>query len=166
MPSTKIDEAWILAHLSKLIDAERAMAATERSRADSPPEPSMVSAYQEASRDDERHAGVLETIAVRYGHTPSRASGGGVGETITRLKDQVSHLTAKSWDVVEADLAAKSAVIGRETVWAGVFEAIGDTESAAELREILDQDRAHADALTDGLTRIAVMTASPDAIPS
>ena len=49
----------------KGIHAERSLAADAKATADSPPDPSLGVLYHEIAVADERHVGILETIARR-----------------------------------------------------------------------------------------------------
>jgi hypothetical protein len=79
-----MDRAWISSELVKGIEAERSLAADARSRADSPPDPALSVLYHEIAEADDRHAAIVEAIAVRYGHTPSKSAGGGIGSRSCR----------------------------------------------------------------------------------
>jgi hypothetical protein len=128
--ASTLDRAWISSELEKQIDAERSMAADARSRAESPPDPSLSVLYHEIAAADDRHVVALEKVATRYGHTPSRSEGGGVAETLGRLKDKVIGLGSTSRDIVEHDLTAKSNAVNLRTAWAHAFESLGDAERA------------------------------------
>jgi hypothetical protein len=152
--TTAINRTWIVAELTKLIAAERAMAADVKSRAESPPDPSLTVLYHEIAADDERHVTALETIAIRYGYTPSRSEGLGVGETLGRLKDKVAGLGTSAPDRLGQDLLAKADAIHRQTAWAHALEALGDAESARDLAAVLTEDQKHRDALLESLKRM------------
>lgn len=152
MPAT-IDRDWIAAEFSKGISAEAELATEARARADAPPDPNLAVLYSEIAAADERHRTIVETIAVRYGHAPTKAAGG-LGETLGRLKDRVVEMAAGPLDLLGRDLAAKANAIHWTTAWVHTFEAIGDTESARELAAILTEETAHRDALQQGLNRM------------
>ena len=145
---------WIVAEFCKGIDAERTMLNDIRSRADSPPEPALGLLYHQIAEADARHLLTVETIATRYGHTPSRAGGNGIGEALTRLKDRVSEMGTTPLERLGHDLAAKADAIHWETAWVQAFTAIGDSESARDLTAMLTEDMAHRDALQEGLNRL------------
>jgi hypothetical protein len=159
-----IDRAWISSELEKQIDDERSMAADAKARAESPPDPSLSVLYHEIAAADERHVVALEKIATRYGHTPSRSDGGGgVAETLGRLKDRVTGLGSTNRDLLEQDLAAKSNAVNLRTAWAHAFESLGDPESARDLLTIIAEDQAHRDALLEGLKRMLEQAARGEA---
>src|SRR5262249_29288817 len=106
--ASTIDRAWIASELVKQIDSERLLASDARSRADSPPSPPLSVLYHEIASADGRHAAALEKIATRYGHTPSRSEGGGVVETLGRLKDRVTGIASTNMDILIQDLGAKA----------------------------------------------------------
>jgi hypothetical protein len=157
--SSTIDRVWIVSEFVKLIDAERSRAADARARADSPPVAALSVLYHEIAAADERHGLVLETIATRYGHTPSRSVTGGVSETLGRLKDAVATMGASPLDRISTDLAAKADAIHWQAAWLSAFEAIGDAESARDLAAMLTEDRAHYEALQQGLNRLVELHA-------
>jgi hypothetical protein len=162
--ASTIDRAWISSEFVKQIDAERSMAADAKSRAESPPDPSLSVLYHEIAAADERHVLALEKIATRYGHTPSRSEGGGgVAEALGRLKDKVTGLGSTHRDVLEQDLAAKSNAVNLRTAWAHAFESLGDSESARELSAVVAEDQAHRDALLEGLKRMLEQAARGEA---
>ena len=90
--ATTIKRDWIAAEFSKGIDAEQALMDNARLRAESPPDPALGVLYHEIATADERHRAIVETIATRYGHVPSRSMAGGIGETLGRLKDKVGEM--------------------------------------------------------------------------
>ena len=100
MATTAIDRAWIASEFLKIVDSERSLATDAKARAESPPMPALAVLYHEIADQDERHVAVLKTIATRYGHTPTRSTGGGVGEALTRLKDKVVTLGVGPTDLV------------------------------------------------------------------
>src|SRR5687767_12194087 len=99
---------WIAAEFSKGIAAEEELAAEAKSRAGSPPDPALAVLYHEIAEADERHRGVIEAIAVRYGHAPSKAGGGGLGGVIGRIKDRVGEIGASPLQRIGHDLNAKA----------------------------------------------------------
>lgn len=155
-----IDRDWIGGELIKGIDIERSLAANAKARSDSPPDPALGVLYHEIAAADERHIGVLETIATRYGYTPSRSAGGGVVETLGRLKDRVVGMTSSALDCLSQDLAAKASAIHWHTAWVCTFEAIGDAESARELAVVLNEEGTHREAIQQGFNRMVASHAS------
>lgn len=146
---------WIASEFAKGIDAEQQLIAEARARAESPPDPSMVVLYNQIAAEDERHISALDTIATRYGHTPSRSPvSGGLGATISRLKEKVSEIGNSPGQRVADDLRDKADAVHWMTAWVHTFEAIGDTESARELAAVLTEEKAHRDALQAALNRI------------
>ena len=148
-----IDRAWIASEFVKLVDAERSLANDAKVRADSPPMPDLAVLYHEIADQDERHVAVLETIATRFGHTPTRTSGSHVGETLGRFKDSVVALGSTAMDLIRQDLLAKSDAISWQTAWLSVLESAEDSESVRDLTAVLAEDRVHQDALIEGLKR-------------
>jgi len=157
--ASTIDRAWISSELVKQIDSERSLSADAKARAESPPTAALSVLYHEIAAADDRHVGILEKIATRYGHTPSRSEAGGVAETLSRLKDRVTGIGSTNMDVLVQDLAAKANAVNLRTAWIHAFESLGDAESARELSSIVDEDRAHRDALLEGLKRMVEQTA-------
>jgi len=154
MATTTIDRAWIASEFLKIVTSERSLVADAKDRAKSPPIPVLAVLYHEIAEQDERHIAVLETIATRYGHTPTRSTGGGVGETLGRLKDKVVALGTGPTDLLRHDLTAKADAIDYQSAWAHAFESIGDSQSARDLAAVLTEDQAHHDALLEGLKRM------------
>jgi len=152
--ASTINRDWIAAEFSKGIDAEQALIDEAQARAESPPDPALGVLYHEIAAADERHRTIVETIATRYGHTPSRGMAGGIGETIGRLKERVSELGSSPMQRIAHDLTAKANVIHWSTAWVQAFQAIGDAESARELAAVLTEEKAHRDALQEGLNRL------------
>jgi hypothetical protein len=157
--ASKIDRAWISSELVKQIDSERTLAGDAKTRAESPPLPSLSILYHEIATADERHVAALEKIATRYGHTPTRSDAGGVVETLGRLKDKVTGLGSTNMDVLVQDLGAKGNAINIRAAWIHAFESLGDAESARELSAIVTEDQAHLDALLEGLKRMVEQAA-------
>jgi hypothetical protein len=164
--ATTIDRAWIASQFTKGIDAERSLAAGARARAESPPDAAMVVLYNEIAAADDRHAGVVETIAVRYGHTPSRTAGGGLGEALGTLRDRVSEMGATPLDRLAHDLAAKADSVHWYTAWVNAFASLGDAESSRELAAVLAEEQAHLEALQASLNRMVERGARGVAEPS
>jgi hypothetical protein len=152
--TSSIDRAWIAAELVKGIEAERSLASDARSRADSPPDPALSVLYHEIAAADERHATIVEGIAVRYGHTPSKSSGGGIGQALGHLKDKIVGLGLNTSDQMCLDVTAKAQSVHWLAAWIHAFGAIGDTAGAAELSAVLAEEQAHCDALQSGLNRV------------
>ena len=135
-PSEAIHRDWIASQFSKGVHAEMQMASEARERAASPPQPDLGVLYTQIADADVRHRDIVETVAVRYGHTPDRKSGGGIGGTLNRLKDKVASIGSSPLDTVAHDLEAKSNAIHWYAAWVHAFEAIGERplEVAATLR--------------------------------
>ena len=159
--ASQTDRDWIAAEFSKGLESEQTMAEDARARAEAPPDPSLAVLYNEIADADERHAKGVETIAVRYGHTPSRSVAGGIAESIGRLRDKVTDSVMGTHPLGDLghDLAVKANAIHWYTAWSRAFEAIGDTESARELAAILTEESAHRDALQKGLDQLVVQGA-------
>jgi hypothetical protein len=158
--SNLIQRDWIAAEFSKGIEAERQLAAEARARAEAPPEPGLAVLYHEIAAADERHCGIVEIIATRYGYTPSRSTVGGIGETLSRISGRVSEMGASPLDRLGHDLADKANSVHWCTAWVHAFEAIGETESARELAAILTEEKAHRDALQQALNNLVEQGAS------
>jgi len=154
-----INRDWIASEFSKGIDAEQALIDEAKARAESPPDPALAVLYNEIATADERHRTIVETIATRYGHTPSRSVTGGIGETLGRLKDKVSEIGSTPLQRLGYDLTAKANAIHWCTAWVQAFQAIGDAESARELAAVLTEEKAHRDALQEGLNRLVTQGA-------
>src|SRR4051794_10780182 len=135
--ATTINRDWIASEFSKGIEAEQSLMDEAKARAESPPDPGLGVLYHEIAAADERHRAIVETIATRYGHTPSRSMAGGIGETLGRLKDKVGEIGATPLQRVGSDLAAKANAIHWYTAWVQAFQAVGDAESARELSTVL-----------------------------
>lgn len=147
-----IDRDWIVAQFSHGIEAEHALHADALATAKSPPDPSLAVLYNQIAAEDERHAGVIETIATRYGYVAGSTSSGGVlSGTFGRLKEAMSEMGSTPQQRLEHDLAAKSSSIHWSTAWVFAFGQIGDKTSAEELTAILNEEKAHHDALQQGL---------------
>jgi hypothetical protein len=149
-----VNNGWIVSELIRLLVAERTMSETARIRGESPPDPSLAIVYHEIASADEDHAVAIETIATRYGHTPARDAGGGIGGALGRLKDKVVGLGNSPIDLLAADLAAKASAIHWYAAWVHVFEGTGDVESGRELAKILADEEAHREALRLALVRL------------
>jgi hypothetical protein len=158
--ASTVNRPWIASELVKLLDIERALADGAKARADSPPDPSLGVVYREIAAADERHVAAVETIATRYGHTPARGVGGGVGEALGRLKEKVGELGSGPLDRLVHDLAAKAEATHWLVAWVGTLEALGDEASARELAAVLAEEQRHRDALQAGLNRLVEATAS------
>lgn len=152
--ASTINRAWIAAEFSKGIDAEQLLLDEARARAQAPPDASMAVLYNEIAAADERHRLIIETIATRYGHTPSRSVAGGIGETLGRLKEKVSEIGTSPLQRLGHDLVGKANAIHWATAWVQAFQTIGDAESARELAAVLTEEKAHRDALQEGLNRL------------
>jgi hypothetical protein len=155
MPTaTPIRRDWIATELSKVIQSEQEFVEIARERGESPPDPSLQVLYNELAVADERHRTILETIAARYGHTPSKGVGAGIGQTLGRLKMKVSDMRASALQIVSDDLKAKASAIHWFVAWIKTFESIDDPDSARELAAVLTEEKAHRDALQEGLNRL------------
>jgi rubrerythrin len=162
-----INRDWIETEFSKGIDAEQALADEAKARAKDPPDASLAVLYHEIAADDERHRAIVETIATRYGHTPSRTIAGGIGETLGRLKDKVGELGTTPLQRISHDLCAKASAIHWCTAWIGAFEAIGDSASARDLSSVLDEEKRHHEALQQNLNRLVLQgAAEPEEAPA
>jgi len=160
--ATTINRAWIAAEFSKGIEAEQMLRDDSKSRAESPPDPTLAVLYNEIATADDRHSAIVETIATRYGHTPTRSMTGGIGETLGRLKDKVGALASTPLQRLSHDLMAKANVIHWCTAWVQTFQSIGDEESARELAAVLTEEKAHRDALQEGLNRMVTQGATTE----
>jgi hypothetical protein len=149
-----IDRAWIASELVKGVHAERSLSNDAKARAESPPDPVLSVLYHEIAAADERHAATVETIAARYGHTPSQSAGGGLGRALGQLRDKFVGLGSDLLDQMLLDVTAKAQSVHWHTAWVHVFEAIGDSESARELSAVLSEEQTHRDALQQGLNRV------------
>lgn len=158
--ATTIQRDWIATEFSKGIEAEQSMLDEAKSRAQSPPDPALQVLYGEIAAADERHKTVVETIATRYGHTPTRSVAGGIGETLGRLKDRVGEIGATPFLRVSHDLSAKANAIHWYVAWIQAFQAISDAESARELAAVLTEEKSHHDALQEGLNRMITQGAT------
>src|SRR5207248_5590788 len=123
---TTINRPWIASEFSKGIEAEQSLMDEAKARAESPPDPSLGVLYHEIATADERHRMIVETIATRYGHTPSRSVAGGIGETLGRLKEKVGEIGSSPMQRLGNDLTAKANAIHWCTAWVHAFQAIGD----------------------------------------
>jgi hypothetical protein len=157
---TAIDREWILSEWVKIIELERSLASMAKTRAESPPHPTLAVLYHETAAAEERHVGVLEAIATRYGYTPSRNEGGALGATFGRFKEQVAELGTSASDRLIQDLRARADAIHGQTAWVYTFQSLGDTRSADDLAAVLAEDLVHRGALQDGLNRMVEQRAS------
>lgn len=148
-----IDREWIVNQFSRGIEAEHALQHDALATAKSPPDPSLAVLYNQIATEDERHATVIETIATRYGYQGTSGSGGGL---FGRIKDAVSEIGSTPQQRLEHDLAAKSSSMHWATAWVYTFQQIGDATSAEELGVILNEEKAHHDALQQGLNLLLV----------
>jgi hypothetical protein len=162
--SSTIDRNWIGAEFPKGIDIERSLAANAKARGESPPDPSLAVLYCEIAAADERHVATIETIATRYGHTPSRSPSGGVGETLGRIRDKVAGMGSSLLDCLSHDLETKAQAIHWHTAWVRAFESIGDAESSRELAVVLIEEKTHHEALQQGLDRMIEQHARGEAL--
>jgi len=160
--ATTINREWIAAEFSKGISAEQVMVDEARARAESPPDPALAVVYHEIAASDERHVTIVETIATRYGHVPSRTVAGGIGETLGRLKEKVGAIGSSPLQRLSHDLMTKANIIHWCTAWVQTFQALGDPESARELAAVLTEEKAHRDALQEGLSRMVTQGATTE----
>jgi hypothetical protein len=151
---SSIDRAWIAAELVKGINAERSLAVDAQARADSPPDVALSVLYHEIAAADERHAAIVEKIAVRYGHTPAQTSIGGIGQALGHLRDRFVGLGSDVLDQLILDVTAKAQSVHWHAAWVHAFGAVGDNESARELSDVLTEEQTHRDALQRGLNRM------------
>lgn len=163
-----INREWIASEFSKGVEAEQNLAAEAKARAAAPPDLALGVLYHEMAAADDRHCKTVETIAVRYGHTPSRAGSGGFSGTLGRLKEKVTEtvLGTSSLEHLGHDLNAKANAIHWYTAWIHTFEAIGDRESARELEAILIEEKAHHAALQKGLAQLVERGARGELTPA
>lgn len=159
-----INRTWVAAEFSKGIEAEQALLAEAKARSEAPPDPALGVLYHEIAAADERHLVIVETIATRYGHTPTRSVASGIGETLGRLKDRVGELGSSAHQRVAHDLLAKANAIHWCTAWVQTFQSLGDAESARELSVVLTEDQAHREALQEGLNRLLLQGATGEEI--
>jgi len=159
---TTINRNWIAAEFSKGIDAEQSLMEDAKARADSPPDPELGVIYHEIAAADERHRAIVETIATRYGYTPSRGMAVGIGETLGKLKEKVGEIGSSPMQRLSHDLMAKANSVHWAQAWVQAFQAIGDAESAREVAAILTEEKAHRDALQEGLNRMVTMGATSE----
>ncbi|SIO66745.1 hypothetical protein SAMN05444166_8204 [Singulisphaera sp. GP187] len=152
--ASTINRTWIATEFSKGIGAEQCLLDEAKARSQAPPDPSLGVIYHEIAAADERHLAIVETIATRYGYTPSRSVTGGIGETLGRLKERVSEMGSSAHQRVAHDLVAKANAIHWCTAWVQTFQNLGDAESARELAVVLTEDQAHREALQEGLNRL------------
>ncbi|WP_406697295.1 hypothetical protein V5E97_00490 [Singulisphaera sp. Ch08] len=160
--ASTVNRTWIATEFSKGIEAEQALFDEAKARSQSPPDPSLGVLYHEIAAADERHLAIVETIATRYGYTPSRSVTGGIGETLGRLKEKVSAMGSSGHQRVAHDLVAKANAIHWCTAWIQAFQSLGDAESARELTVVLTEDNAHRDALQEGLNRLVLQGATAE----
>ena len=152
---TSIDRDWITSELAKGLAAERTLAVEARARAEAPPDPTLAVVYSELATAEDRHHLILETIATRYGHSPTRDAGGGsIGGTFGWLRGKVAELGSSPFDRLTYDLVARASSVLWYTAWVHAFEAIGDAESARELMAVLTEKRVNCEALQGGLNRL------------
>jgi hypothetical protein len=155
-----VNRDWIASEFSKGIEAEYALEVDAKATAASPPDPSLAVLYHEIAAADGRHRLIVETIATRYGYNPSRGMTAGLGGTLGRLKEKVGELGSSPQQRLEHDLSAKASVMHWCTAWVQAFQAINDAESARELAAVLTEEKAHHDALQEGLNRLILRGAA------
>ena len=149
-----VHKEWILAEFTKGIDAENSLQHDAEATAASPPDPSLGVLYHEIAAADGRHRVIVETIATRYGYNPGTGLTGGLAKAIGRLKQSVGEIGSTPQVRVANDLSAKASAMHWTTAWVAAFQTIGDAESARELASVLTEQKAHHDALQEGLNRL------------
>jgi hypothetical protein len=145
---------WIVAEFSKGIEAEQSLQTHAETSAENPPDPSLSLLYHEIAAADKRHCLIVETIATRYGYNPSKSNGLGISGTLERWREKVGELGQAAHTRLAHDLSAKADAIHWTTAWVFTFQSLGDTESARELAAILTEEKAHLEALQEGLNRL------------
>jgi len=155
----QVKREWIAAQFSRGIDAESRMEADAKATSASPPDPSLGVLYHEIAEADGRHRLIVETIATRYGYNPAHGHSGGIGGSIKHLREKVSELGSSPQQRIEHDLSAKASAMHWCTAWVHTFQTIGDAESARELAAVLTEEKAHHDALQEGLNRFIARAA-------
>lgn len=91
---------------------------------------------------------------MRYGHTPSKSSGGGISQALGHLRDKIVGLGSSPSGQMCLDVTAKAQSVHWYAAWVHTFGAIGDAASEAELSAVLAEEQAHRDALQSGLNRV------------
>jgi hypothetical protein len=155
-----VNRDWILVEFAKGIDAENSLQQDAEATASSPPDPSLGLLYHEIAAADGRHRLIIETIATRYGYNPGKGLSGGLGKAIDRLKNSVSEIGSTPQARVAKDLLAKASAMHWTAAWVAAFQSIGDAESARELASVLTEQKAHHDALQEGMNRLVVRGAA------
>jgi hypothetical protein len=155
----QVNREWISNQFSRGIEAESRMEADAKATSASPPDPSLGVLYHEIAEADGRHRRIVETIATRYGYNPSRGLTGGIGGSIKHLREKVGELGSSPQQRIEHDLSAKASAIHWCTAWVHAFQTIGDAESARELTAVMTEEKAHHDALQEGLNRFVARAA-------
>jgi len=163
--ASPVNRDWIASEFSKGIEAEHRLQVDAEATASSPPDPSLGVLYHEIAAADGRHRLIIETIATRYGYNPGKAKGTGIGGTIGRLREKMSEIGSTPQEVLAHDLSAKASAMHWTTAWIQAFQAVGDAESARELASVLTEQKAHHDALQEGLNRLIVRQATGEAAP-
>ena len=148
---SKIDRDWIVEQFSRGIEAEHKLESDALATAKSPSDPSLAVLYHQIAKEDKNHAKLIETIATRYGYQGSSNSGGGLSGTLGRMVEAVSEMGSSPQARLEHDLSAKASSIHWATAWVYTFQQIGDAASAEELALIVNEEKAHHDALQQGL---------------
>jgi hypothetical protein len=149
-----INRDWIVSEFSKGIEAEYSLEMDAQATATSPPDPSLGLLYHEIAVADGRHRQIVEIIATRYGYNPAQGMSTGLGSTLGRIKGKMGELGCSPQQRLEHDLSAKASAIHWCTAWVHAFQAIGDAASARELAAVLTEQKAHHDALQEGLNRL------------
>ena len=150
-----INRVWIAAELVKGIDAERALAIDAKARAESPPDAVLSVLYHEIAAADERHVTVVETIAARYGHTPSPSAAGGIGRALGHLRDKFVGSSSDVSDQLLLDVTAKAQSVHWHTAWVHASRSHRrQREPFRESSTVLSEEQAHRDALQQGLNRV------------
>ncbi|WP_422931275.1 hypothetical protein [Singulisphaera sp. PoT] len=161
-----INRSWIADEFSKGIEGMRSSVDIANERATSPPHAALSVLYHEMASVAEKNRDVVETIAIRYGYSPTKSVTEGISETLGRLKDRMEDLVTSETELekVSHDLMAKANSIHWCTAWIQTFQGIGDVESAQELSGVLADERAHRDALQEGLNRMVLKGASGEEV--
>jgi hypothetical protein len=154
MATATLNREWIVSEFSKGIEAEQSLQTHAQATASNPPDPSLGVLYHEIAAADGRHRLIVETIATRYGYNPGRGLSTGLGSAIDRLREKVGDMGSTPLTRLSHDLMAKASAVHWCTAWVHTFQTLGDSESARELAAVLTEEKAHHDALQEGLNRL------------
>ena len=159
MDTTAIDRTWIALEFLKSVQLERSLAAAARRRAESPPVPNLGVLYREIAAQDEptsscwrrsRRAMVTPRSRRRRPGSARRSGHEGSGRRARGRPDRPP----------PAGLAAKAEHFW-QSAWSHALQSIDDVESARDLDTISTEDRAHLDALLEGLKRMLAKRSIP-----